>query len=185
MAQRPSPSSAEWFTVFWLFLAALATSCRTSRIAPDAGTLTPTSGATNEQVFTATYVDRGDGLRTVSILFDTAVNGAHACWVEYNTHNDAFTSLSNDPGAGFLSLRTDDGTRFLEPIPADSTEEQSNTQCTISARGFHASRSGRVLTVQYPLRFSPAFRGARHVYLLASSDYAFSGWQERGTWQVP
>ena len=147
--------------------------------------MTPDSGSGSNQIFTATYIRRGVGIRTASILINSAVDGAHACWVEYNTHNDSFSAIRNDSGAGFLRLRNDDGTHFLEPIPADSREEQSNGQCTISARGFSATHSGDSLTVKFPLRFSAAFQGERHMYLLASTDYAHSGWQQRGTWRVP
>jgi hypothetical protein len=45
--------------------------------------------------------------------------------------------------------------------------------------------NGNSLTLQLPMTFTPAYAGAKNVYMFANNGTVGSGWQTRGSWTVP
>lgn len=138
-------------------------------------TVSPSSGSGYSQTFTATYSDPNGGadIAGAYFLFHSQVQAGAGCFVYYN------------PAANTVQLLNDAGTVWSAPITAGAGT-LANSQCTISGVGVSGAASGNALTVTLPVIFSPAFSGARNVYLLAvDSTGANSNWHPLGTWTVP
>ncbi len=137
-------------------------------------TVSPASGSGYSQTFTATYSDPNGGadITGAYFLFHSQVQAGAGCFVYFN------------PAANTVQLLNDAGTAWSAPITAGSGT-LANSQCTISGVGVGGSVSGNTLTVAFPVIFSPAFSGARNVYLLAiDSTGNNSNWRSLGTWIV-
>lgn len=143
--------------------------------APQAVSVSPSSGSGTAATFRATYSDQNQyqDLDSVYLLVHTQVAQPNACYVQYQRAQNA------------LWLRNDAGTGWLGPATPGSSGTIENSQCVLSAASSAASGAGTTLTLDVALSFKPGFGGAKNVYLYAiDSTGANSGWQLRGTWSV-
>ncbi|PWT99085.1 MAG: hypothetical protein C5B51_27925, partial [Terriglobia bacterium] len=136
----------------------------------------PASGSGASQTFAITVSDGGGAaaINNVSLLINTGISGAAACWVLYNR------------AANTLQLANDSATGFSAPVTVGAASSLSNSQCTLSAASASVSAIGAALTVNIPLNFAFGFAGPKNLYVLAVDNAAQnSGWTNSGTWTVP
>jgi parallel beta-helix repeat protein len=142
--------------------------------APTAVSVSPASGSGASTTFAAVYND-GNGaadLSLVYLLVNSSINGAGACFAEYNR------------AANTYRLINDAGNTWSAAIGVG--QSTANSQCTLSPSGTTGTPSGNSLTVNFPLTFSAAFAGGKNTYLLATDNGGGnSTWQQKGTWTIP
>jgi hypothetical protein len=142
---------------------------------PTADSVTPPSGSGASPAYTLTVSDSASALNIVgmSVLVTAgAPSGiANACYVVYNRGNAT------------IGLYDNTGT-VLNTKPVGSSASLLNSQCAVGYSGMSSSGNSVSLLLNL-LYFSPAFSGAKTVYLQANEPNASSGWVSRGTWTVP
>ncbi|HTD44398.1 MAG TPA: hypothetical protein VK687_09470, partial [Bryobacteraceae bacterium] len=142
---------------------------------PTADSVTPPSGSGNSQTFTLAVSDSASALNIVGMSVLVTAGGpsgiANACYVVYNRGN------------GTIGLYNNSGTT-LSTKPIGSSANLLNTQCAVGYSGMSTSGNSVSLVLQLVF-FSPAFSGAKNVYLQANEPNTSSGWVSRGTWTVP
>jgi hypothetical protein len=144
--------------------------------APEAVSVTPSSGAGSSQTFRFTFrdIDGYTQLQWVYTLFQTTINGANACYIRYTRPENT------------LWLRNDAGTAWLGPVTPGTAATLENTQCRLLAASSAASGSSTTLNVDVAIQFKTGFSGTKNVYLYAiDAMNLISDWQLRGSWTVP
>jgi hypothetical protein len=96
---------------------------------------------------------------------------ASACYVVYNRGNST------------IGLYDNAGTT-LSTKPLSSAANLQNSQCAVGYSGMSTTGNSVSLILNLVF-FSPAFSGAKTVYLQASEPNTSSGWVSRGAWTVP
>jgi hypothetical protein len=93
-------------------------------------------------------------------------------------------TVSYLPASGTLSMLGDAGSGWMSaPLGTGALE---NSQCAVDLAETSASASGSTMTLDVAVSFKPAFAGAKNVYMFGESTTGVNtGWQQRGTWQVP
>ena len=152
---------------------AVAVTIHASAGPPTVVSVTPNSGSGASQTFSAVYSDPNGAadLATVRLLFNSAVSGAHGCYVTYY------------PATNLLYLENDGGTGTLPGVTPGSTASASNSQCTLAGTGSSYSAAGNTATLNVALTFTSTL--PENVYLYASESNATasnSGWIKEGTW---
>ena len=142
---------------------------------PTADSVTPSSGSGASPSYTLTVSDSASVLNIagMSVLLTAGApsNVANACYVVYNRSNST------------IGLYGNSGTT-LSTKPIGSSATLMNSQCAVGYSGMSTSGNSASLLLNL-LFFSPAFSGAKTVYLQANEPNASSGWVSRGTWTVP
>lgn len=131
--------------------------------------LVPDTGSGKTQNFTVSFSDsKGYGnIHTMQLLINSTLNNVGACDVWTNS-------------LGFY-LFNDAGT-VLEG-PAKPNGSLTNSQCTIYERGSWVTGSGNSRSATFAITFSPAFSGAKHLYVFATSlSGQNTGFKDRGIW---
>jgi len=140
---------------------------------PESVSVAPSSGSGSSQTFQFAYSD-GNGYQQMGwahAMFQTSVNQANACYIQYLQGSDA------------LWLRDDTGTAWLGPINPGQPGSLQNSQCTLDGQASSVSGSGDTLTLDLAFAFQPAFAGLKNVYMyVADTSGLHSGWNTRGTW---
>ena len=135
--------------------------------------LLPNSGS-GPVTFTAVYSDPNGAadLNQASLLVNTRVNAAGACYVYYY------------PQGNQLYLRNDAGTAWLAPaLTPGVAGTVSNSQCTVNAGSSSVSTTGNNLTLNVALSFNSALLSPENLYLYAAGlSSQNSGWVQKGTW---
>ncbi len=144
---------------------------------PTAVSVTPSSGSVASQIFALQYSDPAGpaSLQTVWAYFSAGlVNPASSsCLLYYNV------------AANLINLAQDNGTAWLTAAPGLATTLQ-NSQCSLNAAATTVVRNGNTLTLNLSMTFSPAYGGAKNIYLYAADvSGSNSGWQQLGSWTVP
>jgi hypothetical protein len=143
---------------------------------PSTNSTTPSSGTGAAQTFSFVFADP-DGaqdLATVEVLFNSGLNTAGACWIEFRR------------GANELRLMNDAGSGALGPLTPGGAGSVQNSQCSLSAAGSSATASGTNLTLNLAISFLPAFAGTRGIFMSATDlGGLVAAWLQRGTWTVP
>jgi hypothetical protein len=127
-------------------------------------------------VFAARYTDLL-GVNDIGVVYlriSAALSGPmNTCMVRY------------DRATGLMALRDDAGTWLPGAIPGGAGIQQ-NGQCAIHAASSSVASTGNTLIFNASLSFTPAYAGAKNVYLYAATvGGAVTDWQQRGTWTVP
>ena len=138
--------------------------------------VTPNAGAGATQTFTLTYSDTAGAtdLSQTWVWFTPsfAAGAANSCMAYYNR------------AANTLNLLNDAGTVWQSAALGSATLQ--NSQCAIALGSSTATPSGNTLTVNLAMTFTPAFAGAKQVWLFGTNGGGInSSWQQRGTWTVP
>ncbi len=141
-----------------------------------ADSATPNTGAGATQTFALLYGDTAGAadLVTTWVWFTpTMASAANSCMAYYQrATNQVF--LLNDAGLAYNT-----GT-------LGSATPLQNNQCSINLAASSAVPSGNTLTVNLAMTFkSPAFTGAKNVFMFGTNGAQNSGWQDRGDWTVP
>ena len=140
---------------------------------PPSFSLSPQSGSGTTQTFQAVYSDpdgAGD-LNVVQLLVNSGLNGANGCYLLYNP-SLALLTLANDAGNGSAGIAA-----------LGSPGQLANSRCAVDLAASTASAVGTDLTLRLALSFTPAFAGAKNVYLWAGDKRGgVAGWQAMGTW---
>ena len=146
-----------------------------SGFAPEAVSVTPSSGSGTSQTFLFTYRD-ADGyaqLKWNYVLFNTSVLQSNACYVQYIQSDNT------------LYLRNDAGTSWLGPVALGGTTSLENSYCLLNAQASSRSASGVTLDLSLALTFKPVFVGTKNIYMYtADTTGRNSGWQTRGSWTI-
>jgi hypothetical protein len=143
--------------------------------APQAFSVTPSSGAGNSGTFSFLFSDSAGAsdLAMVQMLVNGTFSGAPACYVTLF------------PAARSLYLFNDTGTALAGPVTAGAAGLISNGQCTVNGAGSTVAFSGNTLTVNLAVSFPADFAGAKTVYGYAQTKAGQgSGWQSLGAWTV-
>jgi hypothetical protein len=127
--------------------------------------VTPSSASGSEQMFTATFTDENGGSDAESIslyIMNGVAPGARTGW----SANECVLLYSIH--TGIIQIVQDSGGSFA-PVTATagSSGTVSNSQCAVIAAASSASVSGNTLTVNMFVTFTPAFSGAKQLYLEA------------------
>jgi hypothetical protein len=143
--------------------------------APTADSVSPSSGSGSSPNFTFTASDSASQTNIVGMnLLVTAgspANLANACYLLYNR------------AGGTIGLYANDGiTLSTKGIGSSSTLQ--NSQCAVGYTVMTTSGNSVLFTINLVFK-SPAFSGAKTVYLQALEPNASSGWVARGSWTVP
>ena len=140
-----------------------------------ADSVTPNAGTGATQTFALAYSDTAGAadLSQTWVWFSPTFASAssNSCLVYYDRVANTL-NLLNDAGTVWQSATLGSGTL-------------ANSQCTIALGSSTAVPSGNTLTVTLALTFTPAFAGAKQVWLYGTDGSINSGWQQRGTWTVP
>jgi hypothetical protein len=141
--------------------------------APQAVSVTPSTGTGFNQVFNFLYSDP-DGfvdLNQVYALINGSLSATNGCTIGY-------LEASNQ-----LLLINDAGTAWLGPATPGSAGTLQNSQCTVNVAGSSVSKSSTNLTVNLSLTFSPSFATGQSIFMYAADNSGQnSGWQNRGSW---
>lgn len=144
-----------------------------STLTSSSGSLSPTSGAGTTQTFTGIYSDpNGAGdLTTLHLLFNTSINPANGCWVQYY------------PSTNLLYLENSAGNGVTAALSPGSSSSISNSACTLSGTGTTVSTSGSSIVMTFALTFSSSFSGTQNTYMFAAGrTSSSSNWVQQGTW---
>jgi hypothetical protein len=143
--------------------------------APTADSVTPASGTGTAPNYTLTVSDSASALNItgISVLLTAGAPSsiASACYVVYNRGNST------------IGLYDNAGTT-LSTKPLSSAANLQNSQCAVGYSGMSTTGNSVSLILNLVF-FSPAFSGAKTVYLQASEPNTSSGWVSRGAWTVP
>lgn len=145
-------------------------------IPPTVVSATPSSGSSAHQSFTVRFSDsNGYGvMQLVYLLFDTGINGANACFIEYNPIPRTFR-LMNNAATAWSTFAT-----------AGTPSTLGNSQCSLALSSSGSSGSGTLLDVQLDLTFTSTFAGNRKLFAyVLSSTGTVSGYVQVGVWTVP
>ena len=139
---------------------------------PTVVSVSPNGGSGLTQAFVAQYSDPNGpaDLASVRLLFNSTVNGAHACYVQYS------------PAVNLLYLENDGGTGVSAGITPGSQATVSNSQCKLIAAASNYLVSGNSGTLFVTITFTSAL--PTNIYLFAASASGNSGWVQQGTWGV-
>jgi hypothetical protein len=134
------------------------------------------TGATQTLVFKYTHTGGFGQLGVVNALINSYLDGNAACYVAFSQPlNVLYLVNDGGPGSGISAGLTLGGGGSV-----------SNNQCTISAAGSSATRSGDTLTLTLNVTFKPAFYGNKVIYLAAQDQGAeTTGWVTVGSTIVP
>jgi hypothetical protein len=142
---------------------------------PTSDSVSPASGSGLSPNFTFTVSDSATDLNIIGMnLLLTAgspANLANACYLWYNRTASTIGLYANDG----VTLNT-------KGIGSASTLQ--NSQCAVGFTTMTTSGNSVLFTINLVFK-SPAFQGAKTVYLQALEPNTSSGWVARGTWTVP
>jgi hypothetical protein len=143
--------------------------------APTADSVNPASGSGSSPNFTFTASDSASSSNIVGMkLLVTAgspANLANACYLFY------------DRVSSTIGLYANDGVT-LSTKGIGSSAALQNSQCAVGYTVMITSGNSVSFTINLVFK-SPAFSGAKTVYLQGLEPNASSGWVARGTWTVP
>ena len=143
--------------------------------APTADSVSPQSGSGSSPNFTFTATDSASQLNivgmTMLITAGSPANLANACYLFYNRTTTT------------IGLYGDDGVT-LSTKGIGSAGNLQNSQCAVGFTVMVTSGNSVLFTINVVFK-SPAFTGAKTVYLQALEPNTSSGWVSRGTWTVP
>jgi hypothetical protein len=144
---------------------------------PTANSVTPNSGSGASQTFALQYSDSSGAtkLQAVWVYFNaTLANPAtNSCLLYYNVAAKQINLLQNNGSAWFAAT------------PGAATTLQ-NSQCSLNVAATSVMLSGNNLTLNLAMTFTPAYAGAKNIYMYAAdTSGANSGWETLGSWTVP
>jgi len=143
--------------------------------APTADSISPASGSGSSPNFTFTASDSASQLNivgmTMLITAGSPANLANACYLFYNRTTTT------------IGLYGDDGVT-LATKSIGSAANLQNSQCAVGFTVMTTSGNSVAFTINVVFK-SPAFSGAKTVYLQSLEPNTSSGWVSRGTWTVP
>jgi hypothetical protein len=143
--------------------------------APTADSVSPASGSGLSPNFVFTVSDSVTNLNIVGmnvlVTAGSPANLAGACYLLYD-RNASTIGLYNDAGVTLTSKGVGSATTL------------QNSQCAVGYTVMNTSGNSVSLTINLVFK-SPAFKGAKTVYLQALEPNASSGFVARGTWTVP
>jgi hypothetical protein len=123
-------------------------------MAPSGGpavTASPSQGAYSSAPFTFSYSNSA-GVSGVSVLINSAINGAGACWMYFDGTS--------------LSLAADDGSTWSGTL--------SNSQCSLTAPA-NVTNSGTYKSFTSTITFAGGFAGTKNIYMYGASGYQTAG----------
>ena len=143
--------------------------------APQAVSVSPSSGSGNGGTFQFTYSDpnQHQDIQEVRALWSSSLSEAGACSVRYLRADNT------------LWLRDDSGSAWLGPANPGGSVTLENGQCRLAVASSTVSGAGTTLTLTLAVSFKSIFGGPKNVYLYAVDVLGLnSGWQQRGSWTV-
>jgi hypothetical protein len=140
--------------------------------APQAVSVTPSSGTASSQTFTFLLSD-ADGYADISglqLLIGTQLAAANSCYIYYNRPNDTLY-LASDAGS------------WQTPVSLGASSTLQNSQCSLNSGSSSKSVSGNNLTLNLAITFKSGYASSASIWMLAEDAAgANSGWQQRGVW---
>jgi len=137
--------------------------------------VTPNAGSGLSQTFQFSSSDSAgtNDLTQVWMRFTPAYGvSANSCQIYYS-------QIFN-----YVYLLNDAGTEWM-PMSAGAAGTLQNSQCSLNVGAMAIARNGNTLMVSLPMTFAAAYTGPKQVWMYALGITGLSGWQQRGTWNVP
>jgi hypothetical protein len=143
---------------------------------PATVSVSPSTGAATNAVFSAVYTDASGsaGIGDARLLISNAISFVSSCGVRY-------TQATNQ-----LFLMNDAGAVWQGPITPGAVGTLQNSQCVLDGATSSVVAAGNNVTVNFSIRFLPAFTGNSNIYLQAldTKNNLNSGWKQLGTWSL-
>jgi len=142
---------------------------------PQAGPVTPGSGAGAAQQFTFVWSDPNGAadISAAAVIFNTSINGPGACF------------FIVDPVNRNLMFADDSGSHF-NVLAIGSSGSLQNSQCVLSGPGSTLTALGNNLTLVVSIAFNAAFAGTKQTFLWVQNKAGVTNnWQDAGSWTVP
>jgi trimeric autotransporter adhesin len=147
-----------------------------SQQAPLAVSVTPSSGSGISQTFQFTYSDPNGyaDIALVQMVINSPLSYVGSCSTYYYQATNTIL-LIQDSGSGYV------GSAGL-----GTPGTLQNSQCVVDTGASTTSKSGNNLTVNLAISFKAGFTGTKNIYMSARDKASQnSGWQNRGTWNIP
>ena len=142
---------------------------------PTSDSVNPASGSGLSPNFTFTVSDSATDLNIIGmnilVTAGSPANLANACYLWYNR------------SASTIGLYANDGVT-LNTKGIGSASTLQNSQCAVGFTTMTSSGNSVSFTINLVFK-SPAFQGAKTIYLQALEPNTSTGWVARGTWTVP
>jgi hypothetical protein len=143
-------------------------------LAPQAGTVTPSSGdvkAGTSKIFTTGWVD-GNGcqdLKACYFLIDAKITPNRTIYLYY------------DPSENKLYLRSQDGSKWLGGYVPGSAKTIINSQANLDCGKTTVAKKRETIIVRWALTLKSSYLGDKNLYLKATDKGGLSsGWWKRG-----
>lgn len=151
---------------------------KSSNKPPYCASIAPSKGRyphNKQTTITATYFDPNGykDIKYVLILMNTRVDSKRCFYAYYNRNSNK------------LYLKDNSGKRWLGGFTPGSRHVIQNSYCILDCSRTTVSVSGSSLTVKWAVRFKPAFKGKKNIYIYVKDSHnVISGWQRRGIWSL-
>jgi hypothetical protein len=159
----------------WVTLGSWNVDAGQVNVAPQAMSVSPSSGSGRTNTFTFTVSDANgyQDLSNIAVVINNTISAASGCYFQFH------------PNSNNLYLANNSGSSWFGPISLGSSGSVSNSQCTISSAGSSVSLSGSSATFSVNITFSQSFAGSRGIYVLGFDRGGLdTGWRTLGTWTV-
>ena len=142
---------------------------------PTPVSVTPNSGSGLSQTFAFVFSDPAGAadIASAQIVINGAFGGTNSCYMAFLAGGSKLLYLASNAGA------------FQSPLTIGSAGTLQNSQCAVNLGASSVSLSGNTLTLNLAMSFTPAFAGAKSIYMLVNNAALNSGWVVNGTWIVP
>jgi len=146
--------------------------------APQAGTVTPSSGNVKAEVpktFTTTWSDANGSsdLKSCYFLISAKIAQANTIYLYY------------DQTKNKLYLRNQGGSKWLGGYAPGSTHTITNSQVTLNCSKTKVTKKGDTITVRWTITIKAAYIGNKNLYLKADDKGGLtSGWKKKGNIKI-
>lgn len=153
---------------------------------PTPVSISPSSGNSEAQVFTATFTDVNGASNmhdAEMYVMNGVVPGSASGW----SGHECIVRL--DPVANNLYLVVDGGGSYAGPVALGANSVLQNSQCSLAAFDSSKTANGNTLTVNFAVYFNTTnFSGAKQLYLIgqnAAGDYSTNYQNQLASFTVP
>ncbi len=143
---------------------------------PQVVSVTPNAGQGAQQTFTFTASDPNgaNDISRVEVIMNGTSNWPGSCGLIY------------DNVANLVYVISDGGTAWLGGLTPGSAGQISNSTCQLDVAGVSVTKSGTLLTIDYPLTLTTSLSASRNIYMSATAvDNGFVNFTQLGSWGFP
>jgi hypothetical protein len=137
--------------------------------------VTPNGGSGSPQNFAFTFSDPAGAadISSAQIVINSSLSGTNGCYFYLFASGSNVVYLASNAGV------------LQSGLAVGSAGTLQNSQCSLNVGASSVSLSGNTFTLNLVLAFTPAFAGAKNIYMSVQNATHGSGWVQEGTWTVP